>query len=141
MRAKGRPQRVGEMVREEIARLLIDGVKDPRIGFVSVMSARMSPDLKYANIYVSLFGSERERKSSLAGLRNAASWLRGEVTRNLGLRFAPELRFFPDDSLDRVFHLEEVFREIHKAEARQHQTEPTERTDSANAGEPAHADD
>jgi len=147
MRAKRRPQRVGEMVREEIARLLIDGVKDPRIGFVSVMSARMSPDLKYANVYVSLFGSESERKSSFAGLRNAASWLRGEVTRNLGLRFAPEIRFFPDDSLDRVFHLEEVFKEIHEAEARLHPADPTEltdpadRSDTAHAEEPPHADD
>ncbi len=134
MRTKGRPQRVGEMVREEIARLLIDGVKDRRIGFVSVMSARMSPDLKYANVYVSMYGSESERKSSLAGLRNAAGWLRGEVARKLGLRFAPEIRFFADDSLDRVFHLEEVFRELHEHESPhdEAQSEPTE--ENADAG-------
>jgi len=116
MTEKARPRRVGELVREEIARLLMKGVKDPRIGFVSVMSARMSPDLRYANVYVSLFGTESQRKSSLAGLQQAASWLRGQVTRNLRLRFAPEIRFFPDDTLDHVFHLEEVFRELHAQE-------------------------
>ncbi len=116
MTGKGRPQRVGELVREEIARLLMKGIKDPRIGFVSVMSVRMSPDLRYANVYVSLYGSESERKGSLAGLQRSAGWLRGQVTRNLGLRFAPEIRFFPDDTLDRVFHLEEVFRELHAQE-------------------------
>jgi ribosome-binding factor A len=116
MTEKARPKRVGELVREEIARLLMKGVKDPRIGFVSVMSVRMSPDLRYANVYVSLFGTESERKSSLAGLQQAATWLRGQVTRNLRLRFAPEIRFFPDDTLDQVFHLEEVFRELHSQE-------------------------
>lgn len=112
MERKGRNTRVAELVREEIARLLMKGVKDPRIGFVSVMSVRMSPDLKYANIYMSLFGDEKARKSSLVGLQQAATWMRGQVARNLKLRFAPELRFFPDDTLDRVFHLEEVFREL-----------------------------
>lgn len=116
MSDKGRPRRVGELVREEIARLILKGLKDPRIGFVSVMSVRMSPDLKYANVYVSLYGSESEKKSSLIGLRNSSGWLRGVVARNLKLRFAPEIRFFPDETLDRVFHLEEVFRELHENE-------------------------
>ena len=116
MMKKGRPDRVAALVREEIARLLAKGIKDPRIGFVSVMSVRMSPDLRCASVYVSLFGTEQERKSSLAGLRHAAGWLRGVVGKGLGLRFAPEIRFFPDDTLDRVFHLEEVFREIHAKE-------------------------
>jgi len=116
MSLKGRPRRVAELVREEIARLILKGLKDPRIGFVSVMSVRMSPDLKYANVYVSLYGSENEKKSSLIGLRNSAGWLRGVVARNLKLRFAPEIRFFPDETLDRVFHLEEVFKELHETE-------------------------
>ena len=114
MSEKGRPQRVGELVKEEIARLIIDGIKDPRIGFVSVMSVRMSPDLKYANVYVSVYGNESQRKGSIAGLKHSAPWLRGVVARNLKLRFAPEIRFFPDDTLDRVFHLEEVIKELHE---------------------------
>jgi ribosome-binding factor A len=116
MKQKQRPDRVGELVREEIARLILNGLKDPRIGFVSVMSVRMSPDLKYANVYVSLYGSEKEKKSSLVGLQRSAGWLRGVVSRNLKLRFAPEIRFFADDTLDRVFHLEEVFKQLHEDE-------------------------
>ncbi len=117
MNEKGRPRRVAELVREEIAQLIVKGLKDPRIGFVSVMSVRMSPDLKYANVYVSLYGTESEKKSSLVGLQRSATWLRGVVARNLKLRFAPEIRFFPDDTLDRVFHLEDVIRELHEAES------------------------
>lgn len=111
-----RTQRVAELVREEIARLIVRGLKDPRIGFVSVMAVRMSADLKYASVYVSLYGDDRERKGSLAGLRSSARWLRGVIGRNLKLRFAPEIRFFPDDTLDRVFHLEDVFKQLHEEE-------------------------
>jgi ribosome-binding factor A len=111
---KGRPHRVGEEVRKTLADLLTKGLKDPRIGFVSVMEVRMSPDLRHANCYVSLLGSESERKSSLAGLRSASGWLRREVSKRLRLRFSPEMRFFEDTTLERVFHLEDVFREMHE---------------------------
>lgn len=114
MNAKGRSSRVAELIREEIAKLITNGLKDPRVGFVSVMAVRMSPDLRYANTYVSLFGGESERKSSLAGLRSSAGWIRREVGRHLRMRHTPEIRFFPDTTLDEVYHLEEVFQEIHE---------------------------
>lgn len=111
---KARPKRVGEQIRKEIAGLLTKGVKDPRIGFVSVMAVRMSPDLNYANVYVSLYGGESERKSSLIGLRQSAGWVRREIGKRLRLRVTPEIRFFEDTTLDDVYHLEDCFREIHE---------------------------
>ena len=108
-----RPKRVGEQVRKEVADLLAKDVKDPRIGFVSVMSVKMSPDLHYANVYVSVFGSEAERKSSLIGLQQSAGWIRREIGRRLRLRVTPEIRFFEDTTLDDVYSLEDRFREIH----------------------------
>lgn len=113
---QGRPRRVGEQVRKEIASLLMKGLKDPRIGFVSVMEVRMSPDLAYANVYVSLFGSESERDSSLIGLRQAAGWIRKQIGQRLRLKQTPEIRFFEDTTLDEAERLEEVFREIHAEE-------------------------
>ncbi|HOC68332.1 MAG: Bifunctional oligoribonuclease and PAP phosphatase NrnA [Candidatus Hydrogenedentes bacterium ADurb.Bin101] len=132
MKAKGRTLRVGALIKEEIAKLITKGLKDPRIGFVSIMDVRMSSDLRYANVYVSLFGSEAERKSSLVGLQHSAGWIRHEVGRYLHMRTLPEIRFFPDDTLDKVYHLEEVFEEIH---AEQHQQPmlaltPTEAVDA-----------
>ncbi len=114
MSPTSRPKRVGELIRHEIAGLLSKGLKDPRIGFVSVMDVRMSPDLQYANVYVSLYGSESERKGSLIALRNAAGWIRRELGKHLHTRVTPEVRFFPDDSLDRVYELENIFEEIHE---------------------------
>lgn len=119
MKAKGRTLRVGALIKEEIAKLITKGLKDPRIGFVSVMDVRMSADLRYANVYVSLFGSESERKSSLVGLQHSSGWIRREVGKYLRMRVLPEIRFFPDDTLDKVYHLEEVFEEIHAEQQQQ----------------------
>lgn len=118
MSPQGRPRRVAELIRQEIASLITrGGVKDPRIGFVSVMDVRMSPDVKYADIYVSLFGDEAARKSSLIGLQRASGWMRRELGKVIRLRYTPELRFHEDGTLDQVYHLEEVFKEIHDKEA------------------------
>jgi ribosome-binding factor A len=119
MKFKGRPVRVAALIKEEIAKLLTKGLKDPRIGFVSVMDVRMSKDLRYANVYVSLFGEESERKSSLIALQHSAGWIRHEVGKYLHIRVIPEIRFFPDDTLDKVYHLEEVFEEIHAEQQQQ----------------------
>ncbi len=118
MTSKGRTERVAEYIREEIAKLLIDGIKDPRLGFVSVMGVKMSKDLRFANVYVSLYGDEKQRKSSLIALQNSAGWVKAMIAQNLHMRYIPEIRFFPDDSLDRVYAMEEVFSMIH-----QHKTE------------------
>ena len=119
MASESRAVRVAEVVKAEIAQLLIKGLKDPRVGFVSIMAVKMSPDLGYANIYVSVYGSEKEKKDSLIGLRNSAGWIRRELGRRLKLRLTPEVRFFEDTTLDDVFHLEEVFRNLKDAENRE----------------------
>jgi len=114
--SESRATRVGEQIRKEIAGLLTKGIKDPRVGFVSVMHVRMSPDLRYATVYVSLFGDEQERKSSLIALRNASGWFRRELGKVLRLRYTPEIRFFEDETLDKVYELEDVFKQIHEEE-------------------------
>jgi ribosome-binding factor A len=116
---KPRAKRVGEQIRHEVAALLTKGVKDPRIGFVSVTAVKMSPDLHYANVYVSVFGSESEKKSSLIGLQQSTGWIRREIGKRIRLRVTPEIRFFEDTTLDDVYQLEERFREIHAEQKQQ----------------------
>lgn len=113
MKQNPRGERVAELIREEIANLITRGLKDPRIGFVSVMGVQMSPDLRYADVFVSLYGSDKEKKSSLIALRNSAGFVRRELGKHLRMRTTPEVRFMEDNSLEQVYHLEEVFREIH----------------------------
>ena len=116
MASESRALRVAEVIRAEIAQLLSKGLKDPRVGFVSIMAVKMSSDLHYANVYVSIYGSEKETKDSLIGLRNSAGWIRRELGRRLKLRLTPEVRFFEDTTLDDVFHLEEVFKDLKNSE-------------------------
>lgn len=112
MASEERAARVARVVKAEIAGLLTRGLKDPRVGFVSIMGVRMSPDLRYANVYVSMFGSDKEKKSSLIGLRHSAGWIRKQLGQKLRLRLTPEVRFYEDASLDEVFHLEEMLKDI-----------------------------
>ncbi|MCL4216884.1 MAG: 30S ribosome-binding factor RbfA [Candidatus Hydrogenedentes bacterium] len=119
---EGRPRRVAEIIKKEVAELILRGLKDPRIGFVSVMDVRVSADLRYADIYVSLYGEESKKKSSLIGLTRSAGWIRRELGKHLRLRYIPAVRFHEDTTLDRVYRLENLFEEIH-AEQDQHDEE------------------
>lgn len=116
MASEERARRVGELVRAEIASLLSKGVKDPRVGFVSVMAVQMSSDLRYANVHVSTYGSDKEKKSSLIGLKSSAGWIRRELGKRLSLRLTPEVRFFEDSTLDDVYHMEKLIKSLHDAE-------------------------
>lgn len=96
-----RLDRVGEFIRAEISAILKKKVNDPRIGFVSLTGVTMSPDLKYAKIFVSILGDETEKLKTLEGLKSAKSFIRGELGNVLELRLVPELNFVRDESIER----------------------------------------
>jgi ribosome-binding factor A len=101
-----RIERVSSLMRHEISQLLQREVKDPRISqFVSVNEVSLSPDLKYAKVFVSCMGSQEERQAMLSGLEAAANFLRKQLTKRLRLRRIPELSFEWDDSIERGDHL------------------------------------
>ncbi len=130
MASNTRAQRVGELIREEIAKLLQKGLKDPRVGFVSVMQVRMSTDLKYADVFVSLFGDDKEKKSSLIALKNSEGWVRKQIGSAIRLRFTPEIRFREDSTIDNAYHLDDVFKKIaEEREARKETHEPEDTTE------------
>ena len=108
-----RADRVGALIQEEISRLILRSVKDPRIGFVTVTRVRVSDDLRQAKIYISPSqAGTAEREDALMGLKSAAGFLRGELGRRLSLRYAPALLFFLDESLEEGLHLAALFRKI-----------------------------
>jgi ribosome-binding factor A len=111
-RASPRPMRVAQMIQEEVGRLLVRGLKDPRLGgLITVTGAKISPDLKEAVVYYSVLGDEAQRKSTQAGLEAAAPYLKREVARNLTLRYAPQLRFVFDESIERGDRIEQLLKE------------------------------
>jgi ribosome-binding factor A len=99
---------LGEEVREEVATIIGGGLKDPRIGFVTVTRAELTDDLQHARIYVGVLGDAAQRERTLAGLRQAAGYVRRELGRRLRARHTPEVTFHYDaglDAADRVARL------------------------------------
>jgi ribosome-binding factor A len=103
-----RLRRVDEAVRQVLSDAVAAGLKDPRIGFVTVTAVRTSPDLRHARVYVSVLGTEDERESSLDGLRSAHGFLQRRVAGELNLKNTPTLDFVYDDSIERGMRLSEL---------------------------------
>ncbi len=101
-----RIQRLNNLIRHEISELLQRQVKDPRLdSFVTVTEVSISPDLKYARIFVSHIGSEEEKQEILNALASASGFFRRELAKRLRLRHIPELSFQWDDSIEQGAHL------------------------------------
>jgi ribosome-binding factor A len=104
---------VADLIRDEVSRMLLRELRDPRIGFVTITGASVSPDLRNVRLYVSVLGEASARDDSLQALNSAAGFVRRTVFKNLRLRHSPTISFHLDESLDRGARIEEVLREIH----------------------------
>lgn len=90
---KGRGGRVEDLLRGELARILQREIRDPRLGLATVSYLRVSPDLSYAEVGVSILGSEEERQMSVEILEKARGFIRSQLARSVRLRRVPELNF------------------------------------------------
>lgn len=95
-----RSERLADEIRELLAVLLRDEVKDPRIGFVTLTRVELTGDLGFARVFFGVLGDEAQRKRSLEGLKQAAGFLRRQLSRRLRIYQVPELRFQYDTGLD-----------------------------------------
>ena len=103
-----RMRRVNEAVREVVSARIAEGLRDPRIGFVTVTAVETSPDLRQARVYVSVLGSEEERTATLAGLESAHGVIQQAVASELRMKRTPTLQFVFDESIDRGMRITEL---------------------------------
>lgn len=97
-----RMARVAEQIKREISQMLLSGIKDDRIGgMVSVTDVDVSGDLQHAKIFVSIYGSDEAKAETMAGLKSATGFVRGELGRRVRLRRTPEIIFVEDRGLER----------------------------------------
>ncbi|GJL80078.1 MAG: ribosome-binding factor A [Nitrospinaceae bacterium] len=108
-----RSQRIQELLLEEISKLIQHGLKDPRIGFATITQVDVSDNLKHANIYVSVMGTDQEKEDTLEALRNARGFIRNTLGKNLYLRYIPELDFKRDDTQNRVDKISKILKDLH----------------------------
>jgi len=111
MSSSGRMRRVDEAVREVLSAAITKELKDPRNGFVTVTAVDTSPDLRHADVWVSVLGDDTQRKLTIAGLQSAHGLLQREVARQLRLKHTPQLDFVYDDTAERAARLEQIIRE------------------------------
>jgi ribosome-binding factor A len=110
-----RPDRVAAAIREEVARFLADGVKDPRVrGIVTVTGVDVTRDLRHAKVFVSIMGTDEEKAETFAGLEGVAAHLRGRIGRALRLRVAPEIAFKHDPSVAHAARIETLLEQIRR---------------------------
>jgi ribosome-binding factor A len=115
-RRSRRMERFDELLRQEIARLIAEEVRDPRVGFTTVMQARVSPDLRHARVYVSVLGDHEEKEAAVEALQRASGFLRGRLGAIVEMKYLPELKFELDRSLERASRIEEILDRVRPPE-------------------------
>ena len=119
-----RTQRIADQMQRELAQLIQMGMKDPRLGMVTVSAVEVSRDLSFADVYVSFLGVDEDEQieTSLKILNQASGFLRTELARAIKLRFTPKLRFFYDNSLRRGAYLSALIEEAVSKDKRDDET-------------------
>lgn len=103
MATNRRVSRVAELIKREVSQMLLNGIKDDRVGsgMVSVTDVDVSGDLQHAKIYVSIYGTEEAKAETMAGLKSATGFVRSELGARVRLRRTPEVMFIEDRSIER----------------------------------------
>jgi ribosome-binding factor A len=107
-----RPERVADMLREEIAQIVGYELEDPRLTMVTVTDVRLSDNLRDARVYVTVAGDEAEHKSAMTALRHAAPYVRKQVGFALSLRHTPEIHFIRDTVEEQGQRVDQLLEEI-----------------------------
>ena len=105
-------RRVNVALREVLSARLAEGLKDPRIGFVTVTAVEASPDLRRARVYVSVLGGAEDRERTLSGLDSSHGVLQAAVAKELRMKRTPTLEFVYDDTAERADRLERMLADM-----------------------------
>lgn len=111
-----RIDRISEEIKKEMGSIIQNEIKDPRMpNMVSITSLNVTKDLKYAKVFISVFGNEEDKKNALNALKSAAGFIRREIGHRIQIRNTPELHFELDNSIEHGFHIESLLRQARVA--------------------------
>ena len=109
--ANERQARLGDRIRVILAERLEKGLRDPRLGFVTITDVRVTGDLQHASVFYTVYGTDEEREASAQALKSATGMLRSEVGKQLGTRLTPALEFIHDELPESAQHLSDLLAE------------------------------
>jgi len=107
-----RPERVAEQIHKEIAQLMVDGIKDPRVAPVTITGVKMTRDLSIATVYFAVLDEATERKEAERGLKSVAPYVRRQIGQAIRLRTVPEIRFEFDQSVSYGQKIDDLLRQV-----------------------------
>lgn len=111
--ANYRSGRINEEIRKEISNIIRDDIRDPRLtAMISVTKVDVTKDLRYAKVYVSIFGNPDEKKDSLSALKNSAGFIRRELGYRVNLRYTPEVLIELDDTIEQGMHINDLLKQL-----------------------------
>ena len=107
-----RNERINEEYKKEISNIIDNKLKNPNVtGLISVTKVKVTPDLKFAKVYISLLNCD-SKKNTLEGLKNATGFIRTEIAKRINLRYTPEFVFEIDDSMENGARIERILKDI-----------------------------
>ena len=107
-----RLERIARMIKEETARVLLHDLSDPRMGFITVTSVKVSGDLSHALISVSVMGTEAQKRTCLQGLTGARGFVQNAVAGVLHTRTTPRIQFKLDESIDKAIEFADLLKQV-----------------------------
>ena len=112
-----RVEKLQELIKQEISKMLLMDLKDPRIGFVTATHVTVTGDLRDAKVYVSIMGNDEQVKASWEGLQSSLGFIRREIGKRIRLRFTPTIEFALDTSLDYSEHIQKLLLQVEREES------------------------
>jgi len=110
-----RLNRISEEVKRVVSELIYNGLKDPRVNAMATITAvEVTRDLRFAKIFVSVFGDEQEKLDTITGLESAKGFIRKEISSRIDLRYAPEPLFYLDESIEKGIYMSKLIDEVNK---------------------------
>ncbi|WP_353095266.1 30S ribosome-binding factor RbfA [Tissierella praeacuta] len=110
-----RINRISEEVKRVVSELIYNGLKDPRVNsMTTITKVEVTRDLRYAKIYVSVFGNKEEKENTLLGLESAKGFIRKEISTRIDLRYAPEPIFILDESIEQGIYMSKLIEKVNK---------------------------
>lgn len=117
MAGNPRARKVADRIKEVVAQRLEKGLRDPRLGFVTITDVQVTGDMQHASVFYTVYGTDEERADSAAALKAATGMLRTEVGRNLNTRLTPSLEFILDGIPENAASIEALLREARERDA------------------------
>jgi ribosome-binding factor A len=109
-----RQEKVRELLRSAISEIILREMKDPRLGFITITDAEVSPDLRNAKVFVSILGDQAQKDQGMKALRSASRFIRSEFAKRANMKVTPEIVFMEDKALERGSRIFELLEKMKK---------------------------